>query len=59
MNPHKISKTIKFLVGFILLVTLSNCSDNSDEVTNPIIHNPLENPEDGPPRTQIAPPPSY
>ncbi len=49
MNPHKINKAIKHVFCFILLITLSNCSDNSDEISNPIIHNPLENPEDGPP----------
>lgn len=47
----QISNSFKFILCLTLVLFLSNCSDNNDsEVPEPIVevHNPLENPEDGP-----------
>lgn len=47
----QISNSFKFILCITLVIFLSNCTDNNDsEIPEPIVevHNPLENPEDGP-----------
>lgn len=47
----QISNSFKFILCLTLIIFFSNCSDNNDsEIPVPTVevHNPLENPEDGP-----------